>query len=91
MSSVRDRLKAGFKEDDIRTLSNRRVYFLAVNHTNEYLQNQHLRKALAHAKQARQMRAELSEAVAALFEQAPVALPERIDSAHRSNSDARER
>src|SRR5262249_13016650 len=35
-SRIKDALKAGFKEDDIRTLSNRRVYFLAVNHTNEY-------------------------------------------------------
>jgi ABC-type transport system substrate-binding protein len=43
--------KHGFREDDIRTLPNRRVYFLAVNHNDrdsEALQNLELRQALAH-------------------------------------------
>jgi ABC-type transport system substrate-binding protein len=48
-SRVRELIKAGFKEEDIRTLPSRRVYFLAVNHQNEALQNQDLRKAIAHA------------------------------------------
>jgi ABC-type transport system substrate-binding protein len=46
---VKAALEAGLKPDNILTLPNRRVYFLAVNHTNESLQNVHLRKALAHA------------------------------------------
>jgi ABC-type oligopeptide transport system substrate-binding subunit len=33
----------------VRTMRNRRIYFLAVNHRNRALQNQDLRKALAHA------------------------------------------
>lgn len=40
---------AGFREDDIRTLTTRRVYFLAVNHGNEELENEDLRQAIAQA------------------------------------------
>jgi ABC-type transport system substrate-binding protein len=46
---VGELIKAGVREADIRTLANRRVYFLAVNHENEALQSLDLRKALAHA------------------------------------------
>jgi ABC-type transport system substrate-binding protein len=48
-SRIKELIQAGFKEQDIRTLSSRRVYFLAVNHDNEALQDQDLRKAIAHA------------------------------------------
>jgi ABC-type oligopeptide transport system substrate-binding subunit len=41
--------EAGLAEKDFRTLANRRVYFLAVNHRIDALGNQDLRKALAHA------------------------------------------
>jgi ABC-type oligopeptide transport system substrate-binding subunit len=39
---------AGVKDENIRTLAPRRVYFLAVNHRKESLRNQDLRQALAH-------------------------------------------
>jgi peptide/nickel transport system substrate-binding protein len=46
---LRELKQLGLPEQSLLTLGNRRVYFLAVNHQNEALQNQHLRKAIAHA------------------------------------------
>ncbi len=46
---IKDLVKKGFKEENVRTLANRRVYFLAVNNQNDSLQSQQLRLALAHA------------------------------------------
>jgi ABC-type transport system substrate-binding protein len=46
---VPELLKGGFRPDDIRTLASRRVYFLAVNHGVDALENEDLRQAIAHA------------------------------------------
>jgi ABC-type transport system substrate-binding protein len=46
---VKDLLDGGFSGQNVVTKRPPRVYFLAVNHTNDYLQNTDLRKAIGHA------------------------------------------